>query len=141
MKFLAVLLFASIISLSLGSSLPRTEDDWNKLRRTCYSLLRTSPEVRERVDRKQYDDDAETHCLIRCGGILSGMYDDEAGNDLEAAAELAKGRDGFEQYKAAYGECADGVTPEVYGGDYCRKSYLLFKCSWAAWGKHIKKRE
>lgn len=141
MKFCALLLFASVITLSLGASLPRTDTDWAAIRKTCYSLLRASPEVRERLDRKQFDDDHETHCQIRCGGILSGMYDDETGNNLESAAELAKGRDGFEEYKAEFEQCAAGVTPEVYGDDYCKKSYLLFNCSWGAWRAHVKKRE
>ncbi|KAL1378442.1 hypothetical protein pipiens_015588 [Culex pipiens pipiens] len=122
---IALLIFASIISLTLGASLPRSEDDWVKIRRTCYNLLRASPEVRERVDRKQYDDEPETHCLIR----------------MEAAAALAKGKDGFEEYRAAFETCAAGVTPEEYGDDYCKKSFRLFTCSWAAWRKHIKKVE
>uniref|UniRef100_A0A8D8CGC4 (northern house mosquito) hypothetical protein n=1 Tax=Culex pipiens TaxID=7175 RepID=A0A8D8CGC4_CULPI len=138
---IALLIFASIISLTLGASLPRSEDDWVKIRRTCYNLLRASPEVRERVDRKQYDDEPETHCLIRCGGIISGMYDDETGTSMEAAAALAKGKDGFEEYRAAFETCAAGVTPEEYGDDYCKKSFRLFTCSWAAWRKHIKKIE
>uniref|UniRef100_A0A1Q3FSE1 Putative salivary odorant binding protein 1 n=1 Tax=Culex tarsalis TaxID=7177 RepID=A0A1Q3FSE1_CULTA len=143
MKFyaIALLVFASIISLTLGAALPRTDDDWSKIRQTCYNLLRSGPEVRERVDRKQFDDDAETHCLVRCGGIISGMYDDETGTNLEAAATLAKGRDGFEEYRAAYEECAAGVKPEEYGDDLCKKSYRLFKCSWGAWRQHIKKPE
>lgn len=141
MKFCALLLFASIITLALGASLPRNDDDWAKIWKTCYNLLRASPDVRERLNRKQFDDDPETHCQVRCGGILSGMYDDETGTNLENVAALAKGKDGFEEYKAAFAECMNGVTPEVYGDDYCKKSYLSFKCSWGAWRAHIKKRE
>lgn len=140
MKF-ALLVFASLIALTLGASLPRSDDDWAKIRRTCYNLLRASPEARERLDRKQFDDEPETHCLVRCGGIIAGMYDDETGTNLEAAATLAKGRDGFEEYRAAFEECAAGVSPEQYGDDHCKKSYMLFKCSWGAWRQHIKKRE
>uniref|UniRef100_A0A1Q3FT61 Putative salivary odorant binding protein 1 n=1 Tax=Culex tarsalis TaxID=7177 RepID=A0A1Q3FT61_CULTA len=143
---IALLVLTASISLTLGSSLPRTYDDWAKIRRTCYQLLRTSAEVRERVERRQYDDDAETHCLVRCSGIIAGMYDDVTGTNMEAAAtlaeataKLAKGENGFEKFRTAYEECAAGIKPEDYGDDYCKKSYGLTLCSWAAWRKHIRK--
>ncbi|XP_039439208.1 uncharacterized protein LOC120420274 [Culex pipiens pallens] len=141
MKFCATILLA--IALIIPNSLadePISKEQKVKIAHTCFKLLRTSAEVRERFSRMQLGDDdgQDMTCMIRCGGIVSGMYDDEAGWNLDMAVRQAQGKTGVEQYREAFGRCAGEVQPEQYGEDYCRKSYLQFRCGMRAWKNHIK---
>lgn len=81
------------------------------------------------------------HCVIRCTGIVSGTYDDERGTVMEMMEVQAQGKTGFEEFKSAAEQCYGGFGPEDYGDDWCKKSYLYFKCDWKAWVQHVKKVE
>lgn len=107
---------------------------------TCFKLFRTSSEVQEKFTKVQFrDDDGEdVTCVIRCGGIVSGMYDDESGWSVEKVVRQAEGKIGVEGYRKALEECYGTVQPEQYGDDLCKKSFLLFRCGMKAWDEHIK---
>lgn len=84
------------------------------------------------------DEGQDVTCLIRCGGIVSGMYDDDSGWDVAKVLGQADGKSGIEEYREAFVRCSGEVGLEQYGEDYCRKSYLQFRCGMRAWKETIK---
>lgn len=120
---LTLLIAASMFELSSQHPLP----DWSNAIQLCYKLLRISAEARERFERSYADDDPNTHCIVRCGAILRGIYDDGAGVRLEQG-NAQRGSDAFEALRSAYEQCAAAIRPEDYGSDHCKKGFLHVKC-------------
>lgn len=145
MKFLAaaLLIFAIFLASNAEDRRPYTKEHWQRQNRVCSEFLRTPQAVRDKIEQRQFDDDNDTalHCVLRCTGIASGTYDDDAGTVMEMMAVQAQGKTGFEEYRKAAEECYRGFGSEDYGDDWCKKSYLYFKCDWKTWRQHVKKVE
>lgn len=141
--FAATLLILVICNASYADQTPYTREQWDRKNQLCARFLRTPQEVRDQIAQRQFDDDANTalHCAIRCTGILAGTYSDETGTVMEMMAVQAQGQTGFEEYRAVAEQCFAGFGAEDYGDDWCKKSYLYFKCDWSAWLANVKKVE
>lgn len=128
MQFFVLSLLVS--ALIIGSSTGQ-DPDWTSATKLCYKLLRISPEDRKRFEQSYSDDDPNTHCIVRCGGILLGIYDDDTGVRLD---QVAKGvaaqdsKDALEVLRNAYEQCAAAIKPQDYGSSYCKKGFLHIKC-------------
>ncbi|XP_038109470.1 uncharacterized protein LOC119766940 [Culex quinquefasciatus] len=148
MKFLAATLLIFTVSSQIfhasgADQKPYDKQHWERTNQLCSRLLRTPQEARDLISQKKFDDDANEamHCVIRCTGIVSGTYDDERGTVMEMMEVQAQGKTGFAEYRSAAEDCYGGFGPEDYGDDWCKKSYLYFKCDWKAWVQHVKKVE
>ncbi|KAL9703445.1 hypothetical protein quinque_006963 [Culex quinquefasciatus] len=125
---ITLLALALIIALSTATS---KEPNWAEIANVCYKLLRASPEARARHGQDQFSPDPESHCITRCGGIITGLYDDETGISMERLeAWWGKGETAavFQEFKRHYLACAGTIVADQYGSDYCKKSSKHYEC-------------
>ncbi|XP_053688526.1 uncharacterized protein LOC128737814 [Sabethes cyaneus] len=139
MKFTvaAAPLLLLVIGLTLCSGAVHSDDEMRKFTKTCGKVLQTSPETFQKLKDKDYGEDKDLYCLVRCIGIMTRFYDDETGPNWELVEQHLDGKPGFAEYREAMQQCIAALDPTAYGEDYCKKSFLYFQCSMQAYKEHI----
>ncbi|XP_058832154.1 general odorant-binding protein 99b-like [Topomyia yanbarensis] len=138
MKFSVALLLFVGLALHYSDGALYTAEDYQKFIKTCGKILRTSSETYQRYKDKDFSENSELYCLIRCVGIRTGFYDDETGTNWERVEEHHSGKPGLSEYKKATQECTAALKPEDYADDYCKKSFQHFDCARKAYDVHLK---
>ncbi|XP_058462885.1 general odorant-binding protein 99b-like [Malaya genurostris] len=140
MKFsVALLLLVGVAILGdCSHGATYTQDDYRSFIKTCGKILRTSSETYQKLKDKDFSENSELYCLIRCVGIRTGFYDDESGTDWERVKEHYAERPGLSEYLKAAQECNAALNPVDYTDDYCKKSFLYFDCAMKAHDLYLK---
>ncbi|XP_055598431.1 uncharacterized protein LOC129748007 [Uranotaenia lowii] len=137
MKLIVVLSFIlAVIALAKSNQLYKPDGP-----KVCGKLLRTPANVVEAFDIRQPADNPDTHCLVRCLGVINRYYDDETGPNWERIEEIHNGKPGLEDHRRDTSACIEAIQPEQYGDNYCHKSYLHFQCAMESYKKNIRKQE
>ncbi|XP_055534301.1 general odorant-binding protein 99b-like [Wyeomyia smithii] len=140
MKFTSAALVL-IVGLALADAAIYSSDDYRKFTKDCGKILRSSAQTFQKLKDKNYGDDKEVHCLIRCIGVMTRFYDDETGPNWELVNQHLEGKPGLAEYREATQQCFAALDPTSYGEDYCKKSFLSYQCAMNAYETHVKGKE